>query len=63
MQPIRDVESQCLVLKYREGIVFNYAWFADATTINYCISLAKEDGIKNIELWRLGGNSSIENIK
>jgi len=63
LQPMRDVESQCLVLKYREGIVFNYVWFADATTINYWISLAKEDGIKNIALWRLGGNSNIENIK
>lgn len=63
LQPIRDAESQCLVLKYRDGIVFNYVWFADVTTINYWISLAKEGGIKNVALWRLGGNSSIENIK
>jgi len=62
-QPIRDAESQCLVFKYREGIVFNYVWFADATTMNYWISLAKEDGIKNIALWRLGGNPSIKEIK
>ena len=55
--------DRAFVQKILANMVFNYAWFADATTINYCISLAKEDGIKNIELWRLGGNSRIENIK
>lgn len=63
LQPIRDPESQCLVLKYREGIVFYSVWFADATTMNYWISLAKEGGIQNIALWRLGGNPSIKDIK
>ena len=63
LEPIRDAESQCLVLKYREGIVFTSVLFADATTINYRVSLAKVYGIKNIALWRLGANSSSENIK
>ncbi|MDD4321935.1 MAG: hypothetical protein PHH31_10380, partial [Acidaminococcaceae bacterium] len=61
--PVRDGDSQCLVLKYRKGITFYSVWYADATTMNYWISLAKEAGIQRVSLWRLGGNTSIEKVK
>ena len=59
----RDEESQCLVFDYSDMGATYQVWYADVQTLNYWISIAKEQGINNVSLWRLGGNVDIDNIK
>jgi len=60
----RDEESQCLVFDYKDVMGVSYqVWYADVNTLNYWISIAKEQGINNISLWRLGGNVDINKIE
>lgn len=60
----RDEESQCLFFDYKDSKgVFYQVWYADVKTLNYWISIAKEQGQSNISLWRLGGNVDINKIK
>jgi len=59
----RDKESQCLVFQYQDAGVTDQVWYADVETLNYWITIAKEQGINNISLWRLGGNIDINKIK
>lgn len=60
--PRRDEASQSLYFQYENNNVTYDIWYADVTTINYWRNLAKEKGINNIALWRLGGNPEIEKI-
>lgn len=59
----RDRESQCIVFAYKDMGVSYQVWYADVETLNYWISIAKEAGVNNISLWRLGGNIDIKKIK
>ncbi|SMC86695.1 hypothetical protein [Sporomusa malonica] len=59
----RDKESQCIVFDYKDMGVSYQVWYADVETLNYWISIAKEEGVNNISLWRLGGNIDIRKIK
>ena len=63
IEPKRDEESQCLVFDYKDKGVLYQVWYADVKTLNYWISIAKEQGENNISLWRLGGNVDINEIK
>lgn len=63
VEPKRDEESQCLVFGYKDIYGVSYqVWYADVETLNYWISIAKEQGINNVSLWRLGGNVDINKI-
>lgn len=59
----RDEESQSVVFDYKEKGVSYQVWYADVKTLNYWISIAKEQGEHNISLWRLGGNVDIDKIE
>lgn len=59
----RDKESQCVVFDYKSKGVTYQVWYADVRTLNYWISIAKEQGENNISLWRLGENVDIDKIK
>lgn len=59
----RDEESQCIIFDYKNTGVSYQVWYADVKTLNYWISVAKEQGSNNISLWRLGGNIDINKIK
>lgn len=59
----RDKESQCVVFAYKDQGVSYQVWYADVATLNYWISIAREEGVNNISLWRLGGNIDIKKIK
>lgn len=56
----RDEESRCLVFTYNDAGVTYQVWYADGETLNYWISIAKDKGINNISLWRLGGNRGLD---
>lgn len=62
-KPIRDINSQCLSYRYREGTTVYDVWYADATTINQWIAWVKQGGITRISIWRLGGIVDINGIK
>jgi spore germination protein YaaH len=59
----RDKDSQCVVFEYKDKGVSYQVWYADVETLNYWISIAKEQGENNISLWRLGGNANIDKIQ
>ena len=61
-KPKRDAASQCLVFTYKDSGVTYQVWYADVETINYWIGIAKEQGVNNFSLWRLGGNIEINKI-
>ena len=58
----RDEESQCVVFEYKDMGVSYQVWYADVKTLNYWISIAKEQGENSISLWRFGGNVDINKI-
>lgn len=62
IDPQRDEASQCIVFDYKDKGGTYQVWYADVKTLNYWIALAKERGINNISLWRLGGNVDIDKI-
>lgn len=62
-EPKRDQDSQCIYFEYQDKGVFYQVWYADVATLNYWISIAKEQGVNDISLWRLGGNVDIDKIK
>ncbi|WP_094605558.1 hypothetical protein SPSIL_012930 [Sporomusa silvacetica DSM 10669] len=59
----RDEESQCIVFEYQDMGVSYQVWYADVETLNYWIGIAKEQGVNNISIWRLGGNIDINKIE
>ena len=61
--PRRDEASQSLYFQYENENVTYHIWYADVITLNYWQKLAKDKGIKNIALWRLGGNPEIEKMR
>ena len=59
----RDTASKAVTFKYREGTTVYEVWYADAATLDYWISLAEESGIRDIAIWRLGSNETLNKIK
>lgn len=59
----RDDESQCLVFDYPDNGVWYQVWYADVQTLNYWIAIAKAQGVSQISLWRLGGNTDIDHLE
>lgn len=60
----RDEDSQCVIFDYKDKAGVSYqVWYADVKTLNYWIASAKEQGVNNISLWRLGGNININKIR
>lgn len=59
----RDAGSKAVTFKYREGTTVYEVWYADAATLDYWISLAEESGIRDIAIWRLGSNETLNKIK
>lgn len=51
----RDKSSQCLVFDYEVAGVRYTVWYADGKTLQYWMNTAKENGITDITIWRLGG--------
>lgn len=62
-EPVRDGESQCLVYSYQDNGIAYQVWYADVKTLNYWLAVAREQGINNISLWRLGGNVAVNKLK
>lgn len=58
----RDKESQCLVFEYNDAGMVYQVWYADIETLNYWITLARQQGVNNISLWRLGGNLDLQKL-
>ena len=59
----RDAASKAVNFKYREGTIVYEVWYADAATLDYWISLAEESGIRDVAIWRLGSNETLNKIK
>ena len=59
----RDTASKAVTFKYREGTTAYEVWYADAATLDYWISLAENAGIRDIAIWRLGSNETLNKIK
>lgn len=59
----RDETSKAVKFKYRKGTKVYEVWYADAATIDYWISLAEDAGIRDIAIWRLGSNVTLQKIK
>lgn len=59
----RDNDSQGLVFSYQDQGVQYQVWYADVHTLNFWIAAAREQGEIGINLWRLGGNIDIQQIK
>ena len=59
----RDPESAGLFFDYeKEGRRYT-VWYADSETLNAWISLAAGQGIGQISLWRLGGNTDMLQVR
>lgn len=59
----RDGDSACLHFAYVDGNKNYTVWYADSETLNAWISIAADNGITSISMWRLGGNADIEKVK
>lgn len=63
VKPKRDKDSQCMVFSYQDQDVQYDVWYADYKTLNYWVSIAKDKGIYQSSIWRLGGNIAVHKIK
>ena len=59
----RDAGSAALCFNYEEKGKKYTVWYADSETLNAWITLAANNGIESVALWRLGGNTSIDEVK
>lgn len=53
--PERDPESAALHFSYKENGSSFDVWYGDRETMNAWITLAANEGISSVSLWRLGG--------
>jgi len=53
--PERDPESAALHVSYKENGSSFDVWYGDRETMNAWITLAANEGISSVSLWRLGG--------
>jgi len=56
--PVRDENSQYLVLTYPVKGKNDVGWFADGVTLEYVMETARMEGFETFALWRLGGNKA-----
>lgn len=61
-QPERDAESAALHFKFSADGHDNEVWYADAETLNAWITLAAENGVESVGIWRLGGNIDLADV-
>ena len=61
--PQRDADSACLHFDYDEKGQHYEVWYADSETLNAWITVAADQGIQNISLWRLGSNTDIDQVR
>ena len=61
--PERDVESAALHFTFSSDGHDGEVWYADAETLNAWITLAAENGVEAVGLWRLGGNDSLADVR
>jgi spore germination protein YaaH len=59
----RDKESACLYYTYEEKGKQYIVWYADSETLNAWITLAADQGVRKVSLWRLGSNTDIEEVQ
>ena len=59
----RDGDSAALYFDYEEQGKKYTVWYADQETLNAWITIAAENGITDISLWRLGGNQDIRDVR
>lgn len=62
IEPVRDEASQGLTFTYTNADISYQIWYADAKTLHYWASVAREHGIADISLWRLGGNIDLHKL-
>lgn len=53
--PVRDEKSGALTFTYHDNDTHT-VWYADGETLRFWMETARNAGIKNFALWRLGGN-------
>lgn len=57
-----DTSSHARHFQFMENGYLYTVWYADSQTLNYWISTAKSMGIKDVSLWRLGGNEQLNKL-
>lgn len=62
-ETVRDAESAALSFEYEAEGKHYVAWYADAETLNAWITLAARQGLDKVMLWRLGGNTDLDEVK
>lgn len=62
-KPERDADSAALHFTFSENGHDTEVWYADAETMNAWITLAAAHGIDSVDIWRLGGNVAIGEIR
>ena len=60
--PQRDKASGALYFTYSDKNGENVVWYADGDTLKYWSDLAAYKGVNAISLWRLGGNTSLQQV-
>ena len=60
--PERDVESAALHFTFSSDGHDGEVWYADAETLNAWITLAAENGVESVGIWRLGGNIDLADV-
>ena len=61
--PERDVESAALHFTFSSDGHDGEVWYADAETLNAWITLAAENGVEAVSLWRLGGSDTLADVR
>ena len=61
--PERDAESAVLHFTFSADGHDGEVWYADAETLNAWITLAAENGVEAVSLWRLGGSETLADVR
>ena len=61
--PERDAESAALHFTFSADGHDGEVWYADAETLNAWITLAAENGVEAVSLWRLGGSETLADVR
>ena len=59
----RDPDSAAVFFDYEKDGHRYTVWYADSETLNAWISLAANNGIQQVSLWRLGSNTDIGEVR
>ena len=61
--PERDAESAALHFTFSADGHDGEFWYADGKTLNAWITLAAENGVEAVSLWRLGGSETLADVR